>query len=397
MAQQDRSAAERARAKKVAAEAIAHAEKLDHGPVEEVELNLSHGLSRILSILIALAAGWIAIQGIQEIKEIIAPVFLGLNLIIVAYPIKSWLARHGVPEIIGAVAAGFSVFLVLVGFFWSLFWAGEAFVTEMPRYTSKFNNLFDQVIGQLSRFGISTDKIEKALSGIDPTSLMGFAQTALSSLTGMASLLLVVATVLIFLMMDMVGFSGRMEIARKHNPSFVKALEDFTRGVRSYWVVSTVFGVIIAFLDWGMLTAMGVPLALVWGVLSFVTNYIPNIGFVIGLVPPMLMALLERGVGAAVVVLIGYSVLNFVVQSIIQPKIAGNAVGVTPTISFLSLLFWAWALGALGAILALPATLFCKAILIDIDPEVRWINAFIAAKPKTAGNPLRRSKTDATV
>ena len=129
---------------------------------------------------------------------------------------------------------------------------------------------------------------------------------------------------------------------------------------------------------------LGVPLAMVWGVLAFVTNYIPNIGFVLGLVPPALFALLTGGPGDAIWVVVIYSVINLVMQSFIQPKFTGDAVGVTPTVTFISLIVWAWVLGPLGALLALPATLLLKAVLVDADPQARWANAFLASKPETA-------------
>ncbi|NHB85775.1 AI-2E family transporter [Tessaracoccus sp. HDW20] len=118
--------------------------------------------------------------------------------------------------------------------------------------------------------------------------------------------------------------------------------------------------------------------------LTFITNYIPNIGFVIGLVPPALLALVEKGPGAALTVVVAFSLVNFVLQSLIQPKFTGDAVGITPTVSFISLLVWAWVFGALGALIALPATLTVKALLIDPDPRTRWLNAFISNDAKTA-------------
>ena len=91
------------------------------------------------------------------------------------------------------------------------------------------------------------------------------------------------------------------------------------------------------------------------------------------------MALLEGSWWDAMWVVIAYLTLNFVIQSIIQPKFTGESVGVTPFISFLSLLFWYWVLGPLGALLALPATLLLKALLVDADPRARWINLLISS------------------
>ncbi len=154
------------------------------------------------------------------------------------------------------------------------------------------------------------------------------------------------------------------------------------RGVRRYWVVTTVFGLIAAFLDVLALQVIGVQLIWVWGILAFITNYIPNIGLVLGMIPPAILALLDDGWVAMLAVVAAYSVLNFTVQSVIQPKFTGESVGVTPTMSFLSLMFWYMILGWLGALVALPATLFLKALLVDADPNARWINALISSRKK---------------
>jgi AI-2 transport protein TqsA len=92
-----------------------------------------------------------------------------------------------------------------------------------------------------------------------------------------------------------------------------------------------------------------------------------------------------------------YSVINVVIQSIIQPKYVGDAVGLSTTLTFLSLVFWAWVIGPLGALLAIPLTLLTKALLLDIDPSSRWLSALIssgsvqpvspAAAPADAGPP----------
>jgi hypothetical protein len=187
------------------------------------------------------------------------------------------------------------------------------------------------------------------------------------------------------MIVDSIDFQTRMErLGERHNPVLVLALQSFAQGVRSYWVTSTVFGLGVALLTYAGLAVYGIPLAIVWAVLSFVTNYIPNVGFIIGLVPAAVMGLLAKGPFGALYVIALYAILNFVIQSVIQPKVTGDAVGVTSTVSFLSLLVWAVVLGPLGALLALPATLFVKALVVDADPKARWINALIASNPRTS-------------
>lgn len=195
-------------------------------------------------------------------------------------------------------------------------------------------------------------------------------------------MLAIVITAIFFLTLDSMTIRRRIGVILLQKPLVGRALLSFAAGVRRYWIVTTVFGLIVALMDLGYLWALGIPLAGVWAVLAFVTNYIPNIGFVIGMIPPTMMGLLEGGWLDALAVILGFSVINLVMQSFIQPKFTGDAVGVTPMVSFVSVLLWSLVLGPLGALLALPATLLVKALLVDPNPDVRFVNALIASSPE---------------
>jgi AI-2 transport protein TqsA len=114
-----------------------------------------------------------------------------------------------------------------------------------------------------------------------------------------------------------------------------------------------------------------------WGVISFITNYIPNIGFVLGVIPPALIGLLQGGWSLMFLVIALYSVINFVIQTLIQPKFVGDSVNLATTVTFLSMTIWTWIIGPLGAFLAIPLTLLTKALLVDIDPSTRWIGLLL--------------------
>ena len=129
------------------------------------------------------------------------------------------------------------------------------------------------------------------------------------------------------------------------------------------------------------------PLPLLWGLLAFVTNFIPNIGFVIGLIPPAILALLDGGWQSMLAVVAVYCVLNVTIQTFIQPRYVGDAVGLSPTVTFLSLTLWTFVLGSLGALLAVPMTLLARAILVDADPSAGWARAFIGSTPAAPDRP----------
>lgn len=124
-----------------------------------------------------------------------------------------------------------------------------------------------------------------------------------------------ILALLFFLILDSSSFPRRLAAAAAQRPHLVEALTGFAGATRQYVVVSTVFGLIVALVDVAALYWLDVPLPWLWGLLSFITNYIPNIGFVLGLIPPALLALLQGGVRQAVLVIVAYSVINFMIQS----------------------------------------------------------------------------------
>ncbi len=345
----------------------------------------STALPRFALMVVAVAAIVMALSQLREVKDLVAPVFFALNLMITAYPLQGWLVKRGLPRWLGSVIAGLAVLLVLVLTVGGLSYAVAAMVGELPNYASQFQNLYTQTLNQLTKLGFDQTVLVKQMKGIDPNSVIGVVTGVLSNASGVASLVVVILTTLIFLVMDSVNIDDRMAGIRRVRPDLAGALDDFVHGIRQYWLVSTVFGLVVAAVDYGILVGVGVPLALVWAMFSFLTNYIPNIGFVLGIIPPALLALVDSGWKSAVIVTVGYSIVNFVIQSIIQPRVTGDAVGLAPTMSFLSLLLWGWVFGGLGALIALPMSLLVKALLIDVDPAARWANNLISSRIEEPG------------
>ena len=129
------------------------------------------------------------------------------------------------------------------------------------------------------------------------------------------------------------GAGDRIASIAADRPRIAEALGHFAWGTRQYLLVTTVFGLIVAVLDTIALAILGIPLAITWGLLSFITNYIPNIGFILGVIPPALLGLLTGGPKLMVIVIVVYCVLNTVIQSVIQPRFIGDAVGLSVTVN----------------------------------------------------------------
>jgi AI-2 transport protein TqsA len=186
---------------------------------------------------------------------------------------------------------------------------------------------------------------------------------------------------LLFMSIDAASMPERLAAIGRQRPHVVTALNTFAEGTRRFLLVYTIFGLIVAVLDVAVLLVLGVPLPLLFGLVSLIANYIPNVGFVIGLVPPAVLALLEGGADLMVAVIAVYSGLNVVIQSGIQPKVVGDSVGLSTTLTFVSLVFWSWILGPTGAVLAVPLSLLVRSVLVDADPGNGWLRPLVANRP----------------
>ncbi|TYB57024.1 AI-2E family transporter [Nonomuraea sp. PA05] len=330
----------------------------------------------------ALAAGAFAVVllwGVEQLSAIIGPAFLALTLTIAVSPLRNRL-RGWAATLVPLVV----ILLVLCALGGALAIAAARFAALMPQYADQYQRLLSSLGAVLHGFGIEQGQIKQALSGIDAGRLVHAAQSLLSGLAGMASAVVLLVLVLYGMSLDAVTFRRTLARLTATRPHLVTALRRFARDTCRYFVVCTVFGLIVAVLDTAALALLGVPLPLLWGLLSFITNYIPNVGFVIGLAPPAVLALLDSGVTTMAGVIGAYCVLNFVIQSIIQPKYAGASAGLSTAVTILSLLVWTWALGALGAILAVPLSSFARAVLIDADPVTAWASPLVSGRDEEA-------------
>jgi predicted PurR-regulated permease PerM len=344
-------------------------------------------LPRGLLILFGIASATIAALGFKAIADIIAPAFLALVLVICVQPVRRWLIGKGLPSWLAALATILSVYLILIVMITALLVCLAKLATLAPSYTDQANNLANDVVTKLKDLGVDQSQVNNVANNLDFGKLFGVATTILSSILSILSNLLFIGLITLFLAFDNANFLRVIGQVEGERPNVVTALMTFASSVRTYFIVATIFGLIVAVIDTGALYLLGIPAAVVWGLLAFVTNFVPNIGFIIGLVPPAILGLLEGGWGLAIAVIVIYCVINFVIQSVLQPKFQGDALGLTTTLTFLALIFWTSVLGPLGAILALPMTMLVKAVLVDVDPNYDWLGRLLSGEPREPDEP----------
>ena len=357
---------------------------------------LTGGMPRALVLLFGAAAAVVAVAGMRATAWLIGPLFLALIIVIAAHPVQRYLRAKGWPTWAATIALILVIYVGLLALAMVLLVSVGQLATVLPQYSAQFDALIASVEHTLAGFGIGQAQIQAATKSISPSSILGAVGGILSGVSGVATVIILILALLLFFIADAATFDLRLNSIAAERPQVVNALDTFASGTRSYCVVTTVFGLIVAVLDGIALEIMGVPLAILWAVLAFITNYIPNIGFIFGLIPPAVLALLTGGWQLFVAVVVVYCVLNLVIQSLVQPRFIGNSVGLSATVTFVTLLFWAWVLGPLGALLAIPLTLLAKALLVDIDPRARWADALLRTSAEEPEQPDDEPEADPT-
>lgn len=345
----------------------------------EVEVTTAWQLPRWLLIVVGVAATLVAALGVREFASVLGPVFLALVLSIAVHPLRDLAARRRLPNWLGAIFSLIGVYAIVVSLFGILVIAGIQFAELAESYAPQFQAFIQQVGERLQTLGVSQEKLQGIVNGLDPGKLVGVLTSLVGGIAGVLSNIFFLITLLFFTVSDAGSFAGKLARISPRGQRLAEAFRLFARGTRQYLAVATIFGAIVAVCDVAALWILDIRYAWLWGLLAFITNYIPNIGFLIGVVPPTVIALLDKGVGTAIAVVVIYSVVNFVIQTIIQPRVVGNTVGLSSTLTFLSLIVWATILGATGALLAVPLTLFVKSLVIDVAPEHGWVTPLLSS------------------
>jgi AI-2 transport protein TqsA len=312
----------------------------------------------------------LVVSGMRASAGILNPVLMAAFLALLLQPLTARLRRWGLAGglavalvVLGVVLTG----LVLVAFVGVSL---REFALRIPAYREELAALIASATRTLEARGIDAGAyLGSALTGPEVGRWVIAASGAIAgALTNLG------LTFFIFAFM----LGGMWELERRanaqtgdHSPLAARFLA-FSTTIRGYMGVRAVLGFIAAALDYLLLVLVGVEYALLWAILSFLLSFVPNIGFTLSLIPPVLLALVALGWQQALIVFVGYQVINNVLDNVIGPRFVGRQMRMSALLSFLSVIFWAWVLGPTGAILAVPLTVLIRdlATPLDENPDV---------------------------
>lgn len=310
-------------------------------------------------LLFMIAAIAIVLGAMRVASGVLVPGLLALFIAIVCTEPMYWLTEKGLPRWLAIIL----VVIVLLGVSSTipLVVSGSIvqFNQQLPIYQERLDELMFQSSGWLQQFGYTAESLQTIF---DPSALLGYVQLVLGALGGILSSYLLIMLLVIFILVDVprslaAGASTSGQIIRTVQHYF--AIKTFT---------SLLTGVIISV--WCML--MDVQYPFLWGFIAFLLNFIPTIGSVIAAIPAVLLALMFNGAVSALVVMLGYVIINFGISNGLEPRIMGQQLGIRFVWIFVSLVAWGWILGPVGMLLAVPLTMTFR-IMFDNHDDTRWI------------------------
>ena len=337
---------------------------------------MPNNASPIARLLVTLAAFTIIVAGLKMADTLIVPFILAVFIAMVVAPLVSWLRGRGVPN--GLAILVVVLLMLSVGFLLGAV-MGSALVNfrqDLPEYSSKLGALSSGFQQWLTERGIVVSA-EQWQNSFDPGALMALVANTLASFGNVMTDGMMILLTVIFILAENTGFAEKLTRARGPKSSS-QWLETFTKSVNSYMVIKTSISLITGLVIFIWLSILGVDYAVLWGLLTFLLNFVPAVGSVIAAVPAVLLAIIQLGFGSAALALAGFVVINMVMGNVIEPRWMGRGLNLSPLVVFVSLVLWGWVLGPVGMLLSIPLTIMLK-IGLESQAETRWIGTMLGA------------------
>jgi len=325
--------------------------------------------SPIARAVIVSAAIAITVIFLQSAASVIAPMLLAAFITVVATPPVRWMQRKRVPKWLALAI----IVLVLLeaGSILALVFTGEleGFRDGLPSYQERLILLSDQFGGWLEDVGVANAR-DAVKDIFDPSAATDLVRMALTNVSGTFATGLLILLAVVFMLLEASRLPAKLRLAFHLTDEAEARLRRVLSAINQYMVIKSLTSLATALCIWVWLWFLGIDFAILWAILAFLLNFIPFVGAILMTIPAVLLALVQTDLQTALLVALGYLVVNTVIGSILEPRIMGRGLGISTLVVFLSLLFWGWVLGTVGVFLAVPLTM-ALIIALDASPQTR--------------------------
>ncbi len=302
---------------------------------------------------------------LKQAQVVVVPLIIAWLLSYMLAPVINFMARRRIPP-------GLSVFLTLFLLLTACYLAGifiyaraTGFIEVYPKYVDRLTEIGTDL---MARFKLP----ENSLDGINwPQEVGKRLVTVTGSFVGFLSNLLMVFFFLVFMLIGKPYAQRKIQHAfpKHQSKRITEVTQSITGQISRYLSIKMMISAVTGFLVWALLAATGVDFPVTWAVLAFLLNFIPMVGSIVATIPPVLIAFVEcyPNGWAAGGILIGLLLIQQIMGSFLEPKLTGESLNLSPVVILLSLIFWGWLWGIIGALLSVPIAVAIKIVCENFE------------------------------
>ena len=337
----------------------------------------------MVGIICVMLSGFVLIQ----IKTIIMPLILALIFTIVLSPILSWFEKKHVPNVISYILVVFVTFLLLFVIGHVINRNIQSFLTNIGQYEGRMRSIFDSVVAffgidpnSIGRRGTALSQNPQIAAIFENISIRNIVAGILGSISTILSNTVLVLLFLVFLLIGRNGLIHKLDIAftAAFSARMQEIIKKINQQINKYVITKSLISLLTGTLVAITLGLFGVEFAFIWGLLTFLLNFIPNIGSIIATIFPITFALVQFE-NPIIVIWIAVLLLaiQFLIGNVLEPRIVGKSMGISPVVVLFALIFWGYVWGIIGMVLAVPFAVIIKIILENI-PELRSLSVLMS-------------------
>jgi len=271
------------------------------------------------------------------------------------------------------------------------------FAQVAPQYQARIQELANGVLAWVEEIGLPTSEWSP-LDYVNPEAvvdlLVELLGGTLGALAGLLSNAFLVLLAVIFILFEAAGFRAKLRVAFGDRGDNLERFGQMTLQIQNYLAIKTAVSLATGLLAGLWVWGLGLDFPLLWGLVAFVFNYIPNLGSIFAAIGPVLLSVVQFGPGRAIAVAAGYVVINVVFGNVIEPMLLGRRLGLSTLVVFLSLVFWGWVWGPMGMLLSVPLTMMLK-IALENTEDLRWVAVMLDKNPSSAAAGSSRASSPA--
>jgi len=324
-----------------------------------------------VSILIMLASFVIIVAGLHYASYIIMPFLLAIFLAVICTPLQRLFIEKGLPPSLSVFAA---LSILIIGALLIAIFVGASmndFLAKLPSYQKQLQEKFSELPYALENMGIVLNDTNVS-ELLQPGMAMNVAANTFKKLSSVLTNFFLISLTVTFILLEASSFKHKIQLAFSNSQESLISFENFIQSVNQYLAIKTMFSLITGVVVTIGLMILGVNHPLLWGLLAFLLNFIPNIGSILAAIPAVLLALVQLGPLSAGLCAGFYLIVNIVVGSILEPRFMGQGLGLSTLVVFVSLVFWGSIFGPVGMLLSIPLTMIVK-IALENNKETQWI------------------------